>query len=88
MRPDTKTKRYNWKRRAFDMVDTVKASTARQFLEENKIRATAQSARLNPAMTRAEAWDVLMNSVKDLEGDAPIHYRIYRNILREFGGKR
>lgn len=88
MTPDAKVKRYNWKRRAFDLVDTVKASTARRFLQENKIRATRQSARLNSAMTRAEAWDVLMKDIADLEDDVPVHYRIYRNILREFGGRR
>ena len=88
MKPDAKFKRWDWKHRGYVDVPTVKASTARRFLEENKQRATQQSARLNPAMTRAEAFDMLNKDIERLDDDAPIHYRIYKNILREFGGKR
>ena len=67
---------------------SVKASTARAFLEEVKDRATDQEARLNPKLTKADVWSVLSRSVKNVKDDDAINSRIYRNILAEFGGKR
>ena len=67
---------------------SVKASTARAFLEEVKNRATDQEAKLNPKLTRCDAWELLSRSIKKVKDDDAINSRIYRNILAEFGGKR
>ena len=88
MKPDATIKRWDWKTRRFVDTPTVKASTARAFLEANKGRATLQSARLNPHLSRKEAWEILSKDVAKLKDDDPVHYRVYKNLLREFGGRR
>ena len=67
---------------------SVKASTARAFLEEVKDRATDQEAKLNPKLTKADAWFILSRGIKNVKDDDAINSRIYRNILAEFGGRR
>ena len=67
---------------------SVKASTARDFLESVRPRAGAGEARLNPKLTRLEAWEVLSRSIAKVKDDDAINSRIYRNILAEFGGRR
>jgi hypothetical protein len=64
---------------------SVKASTARAFLESVKLRAGKQRAKLNQAMTRAEAWKALLDSIEKIEPEKAIPARVFKNILAEFG---
>ncbi len=88
MQSDAEFRFFCSRTRAWTKKPSVKASTARLFLESVFDRATNQAAKLNPKLTRLEAWNLLSRSIAKVKDDDAINSRIYRNILAEFGGKR
>lgn len=64
------------------------ADELRELLNRPEVLATVgdRPARLNRALTKAQAHEIFLNAIASTEDDQEVRELTARNILREFGG--